>query len=144
MVRRWRVLTSSADGTVRLWSLDGSLSMVFEAHKGPVRRAAFNPEGTRIVSASLDGTARIWDTASGVELLALAEHDSPVFDARFGPLGRRVVTASRDGSAWLFDLPATTQDLIDHAKSIVPRELTPCERKHFFLPVEGEVGDCPN
>ncbi len=36
------------------------------------------------------------------------------------------------------------QAMIDHAKSIVPRALTPCERKRFFLPGEGEVGDCPN
>ncbi len=35
----------------------------------------------------------------------------------------------------------TTQGLIDHAKAVVPRELTPCERKRFFLPVEGGVGD---
>ena len=37
-----------------------------------------------------------------------------------------------------------TQAMIDHARSVVPRVLTPCERKRFFLPVEGEVGDCPN
>jgi hypothetical protein len=33
--------------------------------------------------------------------------------------------------------------LIDHARSIVPRQLTACERKRFFLPAESGVGDCP-
>jgi hypothetical protein len=37
----------------------------------------------------------------------------------------------------------TTQDLIDHARSIVPRQLTACERKRFFLPAQSNVGDCP-
>jgi hypothetical protein len=32
--------------------------------------------------------------------------------------------------------------LIDYAKSVVPRKLTPCQRKRFFLPVEGDVGEC--
>ncbi len=43
-----------------------------------------------------------------------------------------------------FNAYPTTQALIDHARAIVPRELSPCERKRFFLPVEGEVGDWPN
>ncbi len=58
--------------------------------------------------------------------------------------GRHIVTSSSDKTARIFNVYPTTQDLIDHAKSIVPRDLTPCERKRFFLPVEAEVGDCPN
>jgi len=54
------------------------------------------------------------------------------------------VTASEDFTARIFNVFQTTQDLIDHARSIVPRQLTACERKRFFLPAEGEVGDCPN
>ena len=30
------------------------------------------------------------------------------------------------------------------AKKTVPRKLTACERRRFFLPVEGGVDDCPN
>ena len=37
----------------------------------------------------------------------------------------------------------TPQDMIDYARTVVPRKLTPCERKRFFLPVEGDVGECP-
>ncbi len=35
-------------------------------------------------------------------------------------------------------------DAIGSGVAIVPRELTTCERKRFFLPANGEVGDCPN
>jgi hypothetical protein len=44
-----------------------------------------------------------------------------------------VVTASDDGTARLWRVFHTTQELIDYARSIVPRQLTPEERKAFFL-----------
>ena len=74
----------------------------------------------------------------------LPGHSRPVRYAAFSPDGRRVVTVSGDKTVLVFNVYPTTQDLIDHARAVVPRELTPCERKHFFLPVEGGVGDCPN
>ncbi len=52
--------------------------------------------------------------------------------------------SSGDNIVRVFNIYPTTQDLIDHASSIVPRELTPCERLRFFLPVDGDVADCPN
>ena len=52
----------------------------------------------------------------------------------FSPDGKRVVTASSDGTARLWNiLTAEGQALIDHARQIVPRELSPEERKRYFL-----------
>ena len=77
------------------------------------------------------------------ELFVIRAHDGPVLRVGFGPLGRRVVTASLDGTARLFDIPLTTQALIDHAKAVVPRALTACERQRFFLAGQSEAADCP-
>jgi hypothetical protein len=44
-----------------------------------------------------------------------------------------VVTASDDGTARLWAVLPEGQALIDYAKSIVPRQLTPEQRKQFFL-----------
>src|SRR3954470_16076474 len=47
-----RVVSADADGTVRLWTLEGKPAAApFEGHKGRVSSAAFSPDGTRIVSA---------------------------------------------------------------------------------------------
>ena len=55
-----RVLTSSADKTLRLWDADnGKCLRVFEGHTRAVWSVAFFPDGKRIASASADGV-RIW------------------------------------------------------------------------------------
>ncbi len=46
-----------------------------------------------------------------------------------------IVTVSDDNIVRIFRVFPTTQDLIDHARAIVRRELAPCERKRLFLPV---------
>jgi WD40 repeat protein len=81
----------------------------------------------------LDQTARLWDAASGKKLLTLEGHTDGVRSAAFSPDGTRVVTASDDDTAKIWRVFPTTQDLVDYAKSIVARHLTPEQRKAFFL-----------
>ena len=56
-----------------------------------------------------------------------------VFSAAFSPDGARIVTASDDNTARIWRVFPTTQDLVDYARSIMPRELTPEQRRKFFL-----------
>ena len=44
-----------------------------------------------------------------------------------------MVTASGDDTAKIWRVFRTTQELIDYAKGIVPRQLTSEQRKQFFL-----------
>jgi WD40 repeat protein/class 3 adenylate cyclase len=138
-----RVVTASADGTARLWTVEGETLAVFSGHEDPVYQAIFSPDGTRVVTASADDTARIWDATTGSQVAMLKGHKGKVRSVAFSPDGSRVTTAS-GWIARIFRVFPTTQTLIDHAKTVVSRRLTPCERQRFFLPVEGEVGDCPN
>jgi len=56
-----RVLTRSADNTVRLWEAEsGELLATFQGHTGEVNSAVFNPDGRRVLTASGDKTARLW------------------------------------------------------------------------------------
>ncbi len=87
---------------------------------------------------------RRWDATSGAQLAELPGPNRPVRHAMFSPDGRKIVTNSGDKIVRVFNVYPTTQDLIDHARSVVPRQLTPCGRQRFFLPVESDAGSCPN
>jgi WD40 repeat protein len=106
---------------------------VLEGHTDRVTSAAFSPDGTRVVTASWDNTARLWDAAAGKALATLAGHTDQVTSAAFSPDGTRVVTACGDHTAKIWQVFTTTQELIDYARSTVPRQLTPEQRKAFFL-----------
>lgn len=56
-----RILTSSEDGSARLWSAGNTQALVILMHRGRVSSAEFNRDETRVLTASADGTARLWD-----------------------------------------------------------------------------------
>ncbi len=103
----------------------------------------FSRDEARIITASDDGTMRLWDAGTGAEMSVLGVHTSWVNYAAFDPSGRRIVTASTDQTAQIFNVFPSTQALIDHAQSVVPRELTLCERKRYFLSVQDVTENCP-
>jgi WD40 repeat protein len=113
---------------------DYSQSTELKGHKGIIFKASFSPDGQHIVTASSDNTAMLWDGKDGSQLAVLKGHTDQVHDASFSPDGERIVTASIDGTARIWRFFPTTQALIDHANQIVPRYLTPEQRKQFFLP----------
>lgn len=69
----------------------------------PIYKAAYSPDGARIVTAWFDGTARVFNSATGAQILTLKGHEGPVHAAAFSPDGARVVTASEDKTARIWD-----------------------------------------
>jgi WD40 repeat protein len=85
-----------------------------------------------VLTASDDGTARLWDAATSKELAVLLDHVGAVSSALFSPSETRVLIASSNMTAGLENF-RTTQELVDRACQIMPRPLTPKQRKLSFL-----------
>ena len=64
-----RILSISADGTVKLWdTASGRELRTFSGHSDGVYSVAFSPDRTHILSGSEDGTTRLWDADTGKEI----------------------------------------------------------------------------
>jgi hypothetical protein len=60
----------------------------------------------------------------------------------FNSDGTRIAIASSEEGVRVIQTFPTLAELTSYARSVVTRQLTPCERQRFFLLVQG-VGDCP-
>ena len=99
-----RIVTSSDDGTAKVWDVStGQAVITLAGHDDWVRSAAFSPDGSRIVTGSKDYLARIWDAATGAEIRQLRGHRSAIRTVAFSQDGRRIVTACQDGTARTWD-----------------------------------------
>jgi WD40 repeat protein len=89
-----QLLTSSRDGTAKLWNLaSGRPEVTYLGHSRMVWSAAFSPDESHLATASEDGTVRLWNTKSGQELtsaergqrLPFTGHRGPVYAVTFLP-----------------------------------------------------------
>jgi WD40 repeat protein len=129
-----RLLTASADGAVRIWSArTWRLLAIAAGHGAPIEQAVFTPDGGRIVTAATDGALRLVDSASGEDLARPAAHARALTDAAVSPDGRHVVASAMDGGVLIATIYPSTEALVRHARSLVARELSPLERRRFFL-----------
>ncbi len=129
-----QILTGSLDKTARIWDAHtGQELRILEGHEGEVTSVTFSPDGARILTGSRDYTARLWDAKTGAQLGILEGHDGPVLAVAFSKDGNRIATGSTDKRVRLWDAK-TGQELVDHAKALLSRCLTPTQRKRFYLP----------
>ena len=92
------LLSSSADTTIRLWSLDTWTNLVvYRGHQSPVWDVRFSPHGHYFASACADRTARLWSTPQIAPLRIFAGHDSDVEAVAWHPNGAYVFTGSGGG-----------------------------------------------
>lgn len=100
-----RLLTASADNTVRLWDVQSRAAIqVFSGHTAMVNCCRFTPDEQCVVSGSDDGTLRLWDIASASTIRTFHGHGGRVMDCQVTPAGKQLVSASLDGTLRLWDI----------------------------------------
>lgn len=73
------LISSSADATARLWSLDTMTNVVaYRGHQQPVWDVQWSPMGVYFATASRDKSARLWSTDRTSALRVYAGHLSDV------------------------------------------------------------------
>jgi WD40 repeat protein len=151
-----RVLTTSHDGSVRLWEVaTGRPLQVLKPLYGGTLRAALSPDGLWVVTVHgnvvhhyPDGkkvlytnrVARLWDAATGKELAILKGHTDHIQSVTFSPDGRWILTASWDKTARLWETATgkPLQVFKKHGSSLHSALFTPDGRQVLTLSLGGE------
>ncbi|HEY5920032.1 MAG TPA: WD40 repeat domain-containing protein, partial [Kofleriaceae bacterium] len=89
-------VTSSLDGTAKVWKRSGELVRSLVGH-GRLRNAVFDPGGSRVLTAAYNGRACIHEVASGTLLDCLEGHTVEISASAWGS-DDKIVTASFDGT----------------------------------------------
>jgi hypothetical protein len=101
------VVSSSEDGTVRVWDLSTRRERWIFPHPAPVRAVACTLPGAcanLCLSGAADGIGRLWDLDSGQPGCPLAgRHTGPINCVAFGPDGASCITGGEDGALCLWE-----------------------------------------
>ena len=105
-----RALTTSHDGTARLWDLATRLPVIrMDGHFGAIAAASVSKDGRWILTGSFDATARVWDAESGRSVQTLAGHTARVTAVTLSSDAKRAFTASADGTLRIWDVASGEQ-----------------------------------
>lgn len=89
------LLSSAADGHVRLWSLETwSCLCIYKSHRGPVLKALWGPHGHYFASAGWDKTVRVWSQEKASPVRMLVGHDTSISALTWHPNGTLLLSAS--------------------------------------------------
>jgi len=125
------LLTSSTDGTMRLWSLHTwTCVIVLRGHIQPVWSCQFSPHGYYFISGSQDRTVRLWATDQPSPLRVMGGHFSDVDVVQYHPNSNYVASGSSDRSVRVWDLSngSCVRNLSGHKDTVTCLAFSPCGR----------------
>ena len=123
------ILTTSQDGTARLWNVSSREPVTIREYTGGITSAAFNPDGSHILTTGSDqgqeGVAELWEL-DGTLVAALTGHIGRVEWGSFSPNGTLIVTAGQDKTARLWKMDGTPlATLTGHTSAVTAAIFSP-------------------
>lgn len=124
------LLSSSADSTIRLWSLESfTCLVVYKGHEGPVWNVKWGPYGHYFASSGWDKTVRLWTQDHISFLRFLVGHDSSVNQIAWHGNGAYVFSASdqvdRSVRMWSVQTGQCVRVFNGHTETISALECSP-------------------
>ncbi|KLT41252.1 WD40 repeat-like protein, partial [Cutaneotrichosporon oleaginosum] len=123
------LLSSSQDGTVRLWSMDTySNLVVYRGHgREPVWDVEWGPFGVYFATGSRDRTARLWSSDRLTPLRMYTGHLGDVNCVKFHPNTMYLATGSSDNSCRLWDVQrgACLRLFLGHTDAVTTLAISP-------------------
>lgn len=102
-----KLLSSSEDDTVKIWTMDSAGYGVLEATINcfaPVTSAKFSPNEAFVVCGLYDGTIKTFDMSSKRCTSTLSGHSNEITSIFFSPRGDRFISSSLDKSVKLWNV----------------------------------------
>jgi len=113
------IASASADTTIKIWRLDGSLVKTLSGHEDVVNSISFSPDSQIIASASQDKTIKLWNHRDGQLLATLLGHQAVVNSVSFSPDGQLIASASTDKTIILWSSEGKLLKTLDGHSSAV-------------------------
>ena len=142
-----RVVSVSADGTGRVWTLPAEAGdtppepLVLEAAGGPLHALAAAPDGRSVATAGDKGEIRIWDVDSGRLVTAIAGPGAAVLALAYSPKGDQILAGCADKTARLYDVADGTllRSFSGHLGPVNAVAFRPCGDQLATAGAEGGV-----
>ncbi len=96
-----QIATASVDGTIKLWTKEGTLLKTLNGHQAVIRAVKFSPDGTLIASAADDKTLKLWKR-DGTLLRTIQTQTAGLWGLDFSPDGSQLISGGADSSVVLW------------------------------------------
>ena len=100
-----RVLTTSPDGTARMWEAETGLELLQFGHFNgvPLSSAQMSPDARLVLTGTPDGLVQLWDAEIPKPAMILSGHTERIVSVQYSADGTKLVTGSRDHTAIVWD-----------------------------------------